>query len=57
MRTLFLLLAVIVIAYAKPYNKGAKLCSFCKSFVNGIESGLVSEEKDIEAVSGCANTT
>ena len=50
MRTLILFFAVIVIASAK-ITKAGKLCTFCESFVGGIEEGLENEEKDMEAVS------
>lgn len=56
MRTLLLLLAIVVFASARVpskmfRSKGAKLCTFCNSFVGGIELGIASEEKDLEAVS------
>ncbi|VDD91672.1 unnamed protein product [Enterobius vermicularis] len=58
MRTLLLLLAIVVFASARVpskmfRSKGAKLCTFCNSFVGGIELGIASEEKDLEAL---ANT-
>ena len=54
MRTLVFLCAIVVIASAtvpRRTNKATKLCTFCESFVNGIEEGLLAEEKDIESVS------